>query len=207
MDIASRYDEEKILFSDESKTIAETVANALKSGANLSGAYLSDAYLRGANLSGANLSDAYLSGAYLSAANLRDADLRRANLSAADLSDADLGDVNLRRFKSDVWYMLTIARAEIVGLIGEIRAGRIDGSAYYGACACLVGTIAKLRGCDVDEIKHDVSYPAEQWFLMISKGDKPGDASGGGYAAGLVLDWILEYCALTGVEVPAEVTL
>jgi hypothetical protein len=49
-----------------------------------SGADLSDAYLRGADLS-----DAYLRGADLSDANLRGADLSDANLRGANLSDAE----------------------------------------------------------------------------------------------------------------------
>jgi hypothetical protein len=108
-------------YEKENNTIKETLIAAVKSGADLSDAYLrgadlsdaylSDAYLRdadlsGANLRGANLSDAYLSDAYLrgadlhganlSGANLSDADLHGANLSGANLSDADLSDAYLR---------------------------------------------------------------------------------------------------------------
>jgi hypothetical protein len=68
---------------------------AVKSRANLSGAYLSGAYLSGANLSGADLSGANLSRANLSGANLSGADLSGANLSRANLSGADLSRANL----------------------------------------------------------------------------------------------------------------
>ena len=55
-----------VLFSYESEdnSIKKTLEEAVKTGANLSGANLSRAYLSGANLSGADLSDANLSGAY-----------------------------------------------------------------------------------------------------------------------------------------------
>jgi hypothetical protein len=69
----------------EDNTIAKTVTEAKKSGADLSGANLS-----GANLSGANLSWANLSGADLSGADLSGADLSGANLSGANLSGANL---------------------------------------------------------------------------------------------------------------------
>jgi hypothetical protein len=63
---------------------------AIKSRADLRGAYLSGADLSGAYLSGADLSGADLSGANLSRANLSGANLSRANLSGANLSGADL---------------------------------------------------------------------------------------------------------------------
>ena len=165
---------------------------ARQNGANLSGANLSGANLRGANLSGANLSGANLSGADLSYADLRD----------ADLSDADLRYADLRSFKADFWAILTTARKEIPGLISAIREGRIDGSTYSGECACLVGTIANVRHVSADTLERDSSRPAEQWFLMIKKGDKPGDDSGGGFALQQALEWAEEYCALSGVKLP-----
>ena len=160
--------------------------------ADLSGANLSDANLRGANLRGANLSDANLYGANLYGANLRDANLR----------GADLSDANLRSFKADFWAILTTARKEIPGLITAMREGRIDGSTYSGECACLVGTIANVRHVSADTLERDGSRPAEQWFLMIKNGDKPGDDSGGGFALQQALEWAEEYCALSGVKLP-----
>ena len=70
------------------------------SGADLSGANLSEAYLSGANLSGAylssaDLSDANLRNVDLGSANLRNANLRRADLRNADLSNADLRNADL----------------------------------------------------------------------------------------------------------------
>ena len=188
------------------------LSDANLSGANLSDAYLSDAYLSDANLSDAYLSGAYLRGANLRGANLRDADLSDAYLRSANLSGAylrgaylrgaNLSDANLRSFKADFWAILTTARKEIPGLITAMREGRIDGSTYSGECACLVGTIANVRHVSADTLEQDSSRPAEQWFLMIKKGDKPGDDSGGGFALQQALEWAEEYCALSGVKLP-----
>ena len=88
-------------YSSVDNTIAKTVLEALKGGANLCRADLCDADLRGAslceaNLRGANLCRANLCDAYLLDANLRDADLCRANLRDADLRGANLRDADLR---------------------------------------------------------------------------------------------------------------
>ena len=51
---------------------------AIKTRANLAGAYLASAYLTGANLAGAYLASAYLTGAYMASANL--AEIGRAHV-------------------------------------------------------------------------------------------------------------------------------
>ncbi len=174
------------------------LSGAYLSGANLSGANLSGANLSGANLSGADLSGANLSGAYLSGANLSGANLSGANLSGADLSGA-----NLRSFKADMWMTLTENKTEALGLILALKEGRIDGSQYEGECACLVGTIANSKGVNYSTLPYNSSNPAERWFLMISKGDKPTDKTGGGFASKMALEWATEWCVLNNIEVPA----
>ena len=82
-------------YSSVDNTLAKTVTEALKGGANLRGANLYGAKLRGADLygadlRGANLYGANLRGANLYGANLREADLRGANLREANLYGADL---------------------------------------------------------------------------------------------------------------------
>ena len=94
---------------------------AVKSRADLSGAYLSGADLSRANLSGANLSSAYLS-----RANLSGADLSRAYLSGADLRDADLSGAKNADY--------AIAQTRILP-----EGDLIGWKKLYG------GTIAKLR--------------------------------------------------------------
>ncbi len=75
----------EVIYTSQKETLREAVIEAVESGANLSGAYLSDADLSGADLRGAYLSDADLSGA-----NLRGADLSGANLRGAYLRGANL---------------------------------------------------------------------------------------------------------------------
>jgi uncharacterized protein YjbI with pentapeptide repeats len=157
-------------------------------GAGLSGANLSDANLRGANLRGANLScanlrGADLRGANLSCADLNDANLRGAGLSGADLSDADLSDANLndadlsganlRPIRADLYDVLVTARAEARGFLLALQEGRVNGSCYKGECACLVGTIANLRGVDADLMDRDPSRPIERFLFGVKKGDTP----------------------------------
>jgi len=70
---------------------------AIKSRADLAGAYLAGAYLAGANLADAYLADAYLAGAYLAGADLARAYLTGANLTGANLARANLTGANLAR--------------------------------------------------------------------------------------------------------------
>jgi hypothetical protein len=125
IEIESRWDSSKILWSGEAESLREAVIKAVAAGADLTGAdltdaylpraYLTDAYLTGAdltdaylpranltdanladaNLAGANLTDAYLTGADLTRANLTGADLTGADLTGADLTGADLTDAYL----------------------------------------------------------------------------------------------------------------
>ena len=82
-------------YSSVENTLAKTVLEALKGGADLRDADLRDANLCGANLCEANLCRANLRGADLCGANLRDANLRDANLRDANLCGANLCEANL----------------------------------------------------------------------------------------------------------------
>ena len=92
IEIKSIYGSVLFSFEKEDNTLRDSVLEAIKSDADLSGANLSDADLRGANLSDANLMGADLSGANLSDADLRGANLRYANLMGADLSGANFNE-------------------------------------------------------------------------------------------------------------------
>ena len=93
-------------YSSVGNTLAKTVTEALKGGANLREANLREANLYGADLYGANLREANLReanlygadlrGANLYGANLREANLRGANLRGANLYGANLYGANLR---------------------------------------------------------------------------------------------------------------
>lgn len=142
---------------------------------------ISNADISGADLSGADLRSAYLRGAYLSNANLRSA--------------------YLDPIRDDLRAVLDSAPAEVAGLLAKLDGGEVDGSAYQGECACLVGTIANLRGCDVSALTNgltpDSSRPAERWFLAIGRGSTPGTNP----IAAVTRDWIVEWQAERGEAV------
>ena len=172
------------------------LSDANLSSADLSRANLSSADLSDANLSRANLSSADLSRADLSDANLSDADLSSANLSGADLSDANLSDADLSRAKNDFWAVLLYAPLEIADLRAALIAGKVNGSVYEGSCACLIGSIAKSRGVNYDDLGDGLaphaSRPAERWFLGISTGDTPETNQ----ISRITVEWLDEFVAL-----------
>lgn len=155
---------------------------------------LSYALLRQADLREANLSEADLFEADLRGANLQGANLRGANLRFADLDQVNLREANLQTIKDDLFSILEAARSEVPGLLKALKEGRVDGSTYEGDCACLVGTIANIRGVDykyLNGIKPDLDRPAEYWFLAIRKGDTPESNP----IAKITLEWIEEFAS------------
>lgn len=155
--------------------------------ADLRGADLCGADLRYADLSGANLSGANLSGASLIGANLSG-----ANLSGAHLRGADLSGANLTPIRDDFWAVLSAAPTEVEGLRRAIIEGRVDGSTYSGECACLVGTIANLRGENYRSLRRitpDANRPIERFFMAINQGDTPETNQ----VSRIVLGWLDEW--------------
>jgi uncharacterized protein YjbI with pentapeptide repeats len=178
--------------------------------ANLRGANLSDANLRGANLRGANLSVANLRGADLRGADLSGADLSDANLSGADLSGADLSganlsDANLSVIRADFFDVLLRAPREIAGLRAALIAGRVDGSTYEGECACLVGTIAHVRGGQYNALGNglmpDSDRSIERWFMGINRGDTPETNQ----VSAKTVEWLDEFVGLLAIATAPEV--
>lgn len=167
-------------------------------GVNLRHANLQGANLRCADLCGADLRHADLEGADLAGARL-DADLRHANLEGADFEGANLRNADLRYTNLDrarlgairaaIRAVLDTAREEVPGLLAAVREGRIDGSAYIGACACLVGTIAKIRGRPLDAMEMSAHSAAERWFFAI----RPGMLSASSPVVALTEMWIVEW--------------
>jgi uncharacterized protein YjbI with pentapeptide repeats len=163
--------------------------------ADLSYADLSSADLRSANLRSANLSSANLSSANLAYADLAYADLRSANLRSADLAYADLSSADLSSVRNDFWDVLLRATGEIQTLKESLLEGKVNGSTYSGECACLVGTIANIRGCSYENlgtIKPDSNRPIERFFLGINTGDTPDTNQ----AAAIAVGWIDEFMTL-----------
>ena len=183
IEIKHRYTNAVIYTTEVADDDAHPIRTALQRGI-AAGAYLADA-----NLADANLTDANLTGANLAGANLTGAYLMGANLAGA----------TERAFKADFWMTLTQNAHEVPALVAALRYGRVDGSTYEGACACLVGTIANARGVSHKDLDHSANNPAERWFMMIRKGDTPDNETGGGFAAKKALEWSLEWCALNGV--------
>jgi uncharacterized protein YjbI with pentapeptide repeats len=183
-------------------------------GANLTGADLTRADLTDANLTRANLTRANLTHADLTHADLTRADLTDANLTDADLTHADLTRADLRganltgadllQFKADLWRVLLMYKNEISGLKEAILGGKINGSKYTGTCACLKGTIANVKGCDIDllpNITKSASEPSEQWFLQFKEGHTPSNNK----ALKLTYDWIEEFELFAGVDKPKKI--
>ena len=170
-----RWDTGGVIYTSQGATeIAYTIIEAVRSGANLYRADLEGADLEGANLEGANLKGAYLKGANLKGANLKGANLYRANLE----------DIRV-----DLFEVLSHAPAEVPGLLSALRDGRVDGSTYEGACACLIGTLANVKGCRytaIDGLRPNSDRPAERWFLAIRQGDTPVSSP----VAAITAEWI-----------------
>ena len=117
-------------YSSVDNTLAKTVLEALKGGANL----------YEANLRGANLREANLRGANLRGANLREADLYGADLYGADLRGADLYEADLR---GAVLYGAKLRGADLYG--ADLRGANLRGANLYGANL----READLRGADL----------------------------------------------------------
>jgi len=130
-------------YSSVDNTLAKTVLEALKGGANLRGADLRGADLRGANLYGANLRGADLYGADLYGANLHEADLYEADLYEADLYGANLRGANLRGAnlrEADLY------EANLYG--ANLRGADLYGADLYGAN--LRGAKGTYMACPTD---------------------------------------------------------
>jgi hypothetical protein len=85
--------------------------------------------------------------------------------------------------------VLSASPAEVPGLRAAIAAGRINGSSYEGDCACLVGTLANVKGCwyeSLPALKPNSTRPAERFFLSIKIGDTPETSQ----FSALALEWV-----------------
>jgi uncharacterized protein YjbI with pentapeptide repeats len=167
------------------------------SGSDLRSSDLSGSDLRGCNLRGSNLSDSDLSGSDLSGSDLRGSSLRGSDLSGSSLRGSDLRGSSLRgsdlqSIRDDLWAVLSSSPNEVEGLLLALKEGRIDGSTYTGMCACLIGTLANIRHCNVNEmpvLKQNSYRPAERFFLGINKGDIPKNNQ----FSKLAVEWIEQW--------------
>jgi uncharacterized protein YjbI with pentapeptide repeats len=199
----------KVLFACEAESLIDAVQQAVKAetclnyasldgarldgarldGARLDGARLNGASLFGARLNGARLNGARLDGARLDGARLDGARLDGASLDGASLDGASLDGARLTPIRDDLWAVLCSAPKEVPGLRSALAEGRVDGSTYEGECACLVGTLANVRGCDFnafESLRPNQERPAERFFLAIKKGDTPETSQ----FSKLALEWV-----------------
>mgnify|MGYP001597250915 CR=1 FL=1 len=177
----------KVLFSIEAESLRLAVEAAVRSDSNLRGSDLRGSNLRDSDLRGSNLRGSNLSGSNLSGSNLRD----------SNLSGSNLRDSNLTPIRDDLWAVLSSAPAEVAGLRTALMEGKIDGSTYEGDCACLVGTLAKVRGCDyrtIPGLAPNAPRPAERFFMAI----KPEETPDNNQFAALAVSWIDEW--LTNIK-------
>ncbi len=179
-----------VLFESVAETMRETVLDAIKQGANLSGADLSRANLSGADLFGANLSGSDLSGANLSKAALSWANLSWANLSRSDLSGANLSWVNLSG--SDL-FGLNLSRSDLSGanglpevapvenldakILAAIQSGGALDMGDWHTCAtthCRAGWAVVLAGAKGVELENQLGSNAAG--ALIYAASRPGKA-------------------------------
>ena len=166
--------------------------------ANLSGSDLSGSDLSGSDLSGSDLSDSNLSDSNLSDSNLRGSDLSGSDLRGSNLSDSNLRGSDLLSIKTDFWDVLLRAQPEVAQLRAALVGGQVNGSAYEGRCACLVGSIANFRGTNYLELSNnlrpDSGRPIERFFMGIKTGDTPETNP----LSKVAIEWIDEFTALIG---------
>jgi hypothetical protein len=89
---------------------------------------------------------------------------------------------------------LGVLTSEINGLKTALIEGKVDGRVYEGACACLVGTIANIRGKNykqMEDIRPNAWRPAELFFTNLLIGNTPSNSAIGA----IVLAWIEEFQA------------
>ena len=158
-------------YSSVDNTLAKTVLEALKGGADLREANLYEANLyeadlrgadlRGANLYGANLYEADLRGANLRGADLREADLRGADLCGANLYGANLYEADLRGadLREADLYGADLREADLCG--ANLRGANLRGANLRGA---------DLRGADLRGAKGTyMACPTDGSFIGWKK--------------------------------------
>jgi hypothetical protein len=162
---------------EEAVKVGANLTGANLAGANLMGANLTDANLMGANLDGANLKGANLTDANLDCANLVGANLYYTNLTGANLMGANLTDANL------VGANLASANLEWANIAGAkcfneelIYLQPIQLSSFRPWNIIIAGTHMKI-GCELHKI--------EEWDKLKKSRIKLMDKK--------ALDWWEEY--------------
>ena len=194
-------------YEDIDNSIRKTIETAVKKGINLHGSDLRGSDLSWSNLRGSNLSWSNLHGSNLSWSDLRGSDLHGSNLRGSDLHRSDLREAKnipeqyLTICRDDLWAVLSAAPLEVHGLRKALVEGKIDGSSYEGECACLVGTIANVKGCNYKNLgllKPDHDRPIEMFFTAIAPGQTPDKNENAKKAVEWIDQWLENVALLTG---------
>lgn len=149
-------------------------------GADFQGCDLEDALFEGASCAHANFSRADLTDATFSRATVEHARFTRAHLDGTVFYLANLCDAELRDIREDVYLIIEQVPDEVPYLIETLNNGNINGQVYDGPCSCLVGTIARVKGVSIDNIrgvKRNAERPAERFVGGISSGDTPSNSA------------------------------
>jgi hypothetical protein len=139
-------------------------------GANLSGAKLSDFHDKQVNLSGAIFTNANLSGAYLGASNLNDANLSNANFQNAVLNKAWLERANL--YRTDL-RNANFNEADLSGanFNGTILEGSFFESAIFGETVLSRTDLSMVEG--LGNLQHSSPSIIGTDTFRLSKGKIP----------------------------------
>jgi len=160
---------ETLYHEEESRSVEEELEKLMGSGLSLASAALRSLRLTDANFTaGTGFRDAELPGARLIGTD-------RADLTATVLGLANLRSSELEAIREDLWAVLSLAALEVPAIRAALVEGRVDGGTYYGECACLLGTIANARGCDIYSLESLRPAPdrlIEHFFLRINRGDR-----------------------------------
>jgi hypothetical protein len=108
-----------------------------------------------------------------------------------------IAEFTFEEIEADHRKILAAAPDEVAGLLAAIRAGKINGKLYDGECRCLVGTLEKIRGCEMNEVVLRNQYrPAEKFYMAIGQGHTPKNNSFSRYAE----QWCVEFLAEKGAS-------
>jgi Pentapeptide repeats (8 copies) len=177
---------EMLSHDEETERVEEALRTLMGSGVSLANFRLTDFNFTGTDLAGTQLTAARLTGT----------DLTRADLTGTVLRCTNLKWAELEAIREDLWAVLSLALQEVPAIRAALVEGRVDGGTYYGECACLIGTIANARGCDVyslESLGPAPSRPIEHFFLRIDRRDTPQTNP----IAKLIVHWIDEWRART----------
>ena len=116
------------------------------------------------------------------------------------LIDTDASWCDWRAARADIVAVLSEYPSEVPALLRAIQEGHIDGTVYSGPCACLMGTIANARQCNVDDLPTDSERPAELFFLGIRAGDTPETNQFSALAERWVRQWLEHMQAAFGCK-------